>query len=65
MKAGAKMDGTGIGGEEFVTRHSEQFNEETLAAMQEALDMAAGKIKAKQFNSFEELLADLMSDDDD
>ena len=35
------------------------FNEETLAAMQEAEDIASGKIQAKRYNSFAELLAEI------
>lgn len=40
-------------------------NAETLAAMQEALDMSNGKIPAKKFHSVEELMEDLMNDADD
>ena len=54
-----------ISSEDFMTRHSEQYNEETLAAMRETLDIVSGKIKVKQYNSVEELMKDLMSDDDD
>ena len=36
-----------------------QYNEETLAAMQEARDIAAGKIKAKQYSSARELFDEL------
>jgi len=35
------------------------FSEETLAAMQEAEDIAGGKIQAKSYNSFAELLAEI------
>ena len=35
------------------------FNAETLAAMQEARDMASGKIPGKWFNSIEELREEL------
>jgi len=42
-----------------------RFNEETVAAMQEVDDMLAGKIPntLKKFNSLEEMLDDLDSDD--
>ena len=41
------------------------YNAETLAGMQEVEDMIAGKIPdtLKRFNSLEEMLADLDSDD--
>ena len=42
-----------------------QYNEETLAAMQEARDIAAGKIKVKAYHSVEELMEDLLDDADD
>lgn len=37
----------------------ENFNAETLAALQEAEDIASGKIQAKRYNSFEELMAEI------
>lgn len=40
-------------------------NAETLAALKEAEDIAAGKIQAKSFNSVEKLLKDLSEDADD
>ena len=42
-----------------------RFNAETMAGMQEVEDMLAGKIPntLKQFNSLEEMLSDLDSDD--
>ena len=40
-------------------------NAETLAAIQEARDIAAGKIQTKTFHSVEELMEDLMDDADD
>lgn len=40
-------------------------NAETLAAIQEARDIAAGKIHTKTFHSVEELMEDLMDDADD
>lgn len=42
-----------------------QYNAETLAAMQEARDIAAGKIAAKSYNNVAELMEDLNSDDED
>lgn len=36
-------------------------NEKTLAAMQEAEDIISGKVKAKVYNSVEELFEDLES----
>ena len=44
--------------------HFEYFNSETIAAMQEARLISEGKIPAKSYNSVEELMEDLMSDDD-
>ena len=41
------------------------FNEETLAAMQEAEDIASGKIQAKRYDSVEEMVRDIMAGDDD
>ncbi len=40
-------------------------NAETLAAIQEARDIASGKIPAKAYHSVEELMEDLKSDADD
>ena len=40
-------------------------NDETLAAMREAREIASGKIPAKSYNSVKELMEDLMSDADD
>lgn len=39
--------------------------EAALAAMQEARDIAAGKIPAKSFHSVEALMEDLLSDDEE
>jgi DNA-damage-inducible protein J len=36
-----------------------KYNDETLAAMQEARDIASGKIKTKSYNSLAELNAEL------
>ena len=46
-------------------KHFEYFNSETIEAMQEAKLISEGKIPAKSYNSVEELMEDLMSDDDD
>ncbi|MCL2655627.1 MAG: type II toxin-antitoxin system RelB/DinJ family antitoxin [Coriobacteriia bacterium] len=35
-----------------------QYNAETLAAMQEARDIASGKIKAKSYSSVKEMIAE-------
>ena len=40
-----------------------KYNEETLAAMQEAQDIASGKIKAKSYHSVKEMLAELDAED--
>jgi DNA-damage-inducible protein J len=40
-----------------------KYNEETLAAMQEARDIALGKIKTKAYASVKEMLEELDSDD--
>ncbi len=37
------------------------FNAETLAAMAEAKDISSGKIAAKNFNSVEELMKNLLN----
>lgn len=42
-----------------------QYNAETIATMQEARDIAAGKILSKNYNSVAELMEDLNSDDED
>ncbi len=39
-------------------RKEPEFNKETLDAMQEALDIRAGKIQAKRYDSVEEMFAD-------
>lgn len=41
-----------------------ESNPETIAAMQEAKDIAAGRIKTKTYRSVEELMEDLNSDAD-
>ena len=40
-----------------------KYNEETLAAMLEARDIASGKIKTKSYSSVKEMIAELDSDD--
>ena len=40
-----------------------RYNEETLSAMQEARDIASGKVKAKSYSSVKEMVAELGSDD--
>ena len=42
--------------------HQPQYNAETLAAMQEALDIEAGLIQTKRYSSVEELHAELMAE---
>ena len=41
------------------------FNEETLAAMQEADGIMSGKVQAKVYDSVEEMVRDIMAEDDD
>ena len=53
-----------VGGLPFEVRQP-RYNAETLAAMQEARDIIAGKIDAKSYTSFSEYLADLEDDDAD
>ena len=43
----------------------ENFNAETLAALQEARDIADGKIQAKRYSSLEEFFADLDKEDEE
>lgn len=50
----------------FVRRKNEQkYNSETFAAMQEAKDIMAGKIKAKSYTTAEEMHSDILSEEDD
>jgi len=42
-----------------------EYNAETLAAMQEARDIMAGKIKTKRYKTVEEMDADIDAEDDD
>ena len=46
-----------VGGLPYEVREPE-FNQETIDAMQEALDIQAGKIQAKRYHSVEEMFAD-------
>ena len=41
----------------------EQPNEETLAAMQEAEDIASGKVKSKGYDDVDEMIQDILKDD--
>ena len=43
----------------FKIRAEEEYNDETLAACKEALDINSGKIKAKRYDSFREAMADM------
>ena len=40
-----------------------KYNDVTIAAMQEARDIASGKIKTKSYSSVKEMVAELDSDD--
>lgn len=40
-------------------------NAETIAAMKEADDILSGKIEAKSYSSFNDLLTDIMQEDDE
>ncbi len=42
-----------------------EYNEETLAAMQEVRDIRAGKIKTKSYATVAEMNADLDAEEDD
>ena len=39
-----------------------KYNEETLAAMQEARDIASGKIKSKSYSSLQEMIDEIESE---
>ena len=39
------------------------YNEETLAAIQEARDIASGKIKSKSYSSLQEMIYEIEADD--
>jgi DNA-damage-inducible protein J len=51
-----------VGGLPFELRQP-RYNAETEAAMQEARDIIAGKIKTKSYASFNEYLADMANED--
>jgi len=51
-----------VGGMPFDMRLP-KYNEETLAAMREARDIASGKIKTKSYSSVKEMIAEVDSDD--
>ena len=51
-----------IGGLPFEMRQT-RYNSETEAAMKEADDIIAGKIKAKRYSSFREFAADMENED--
>jgi len=42
-----------------------EYNAETLAAMQEARDIMAGRIQTKKYKTVEEMDADIDAEDDD
>ena len=42
-----------------------EYNAETLAAMQEARDIMAGRIQTKRYKTVEEMDADIDAEDDD
>ena len=42
-----------------------EYNAETLAAMQEARDIMAGKIQTKKYKTAAEMHADILSEEDD
>ena len=43
---------------------SKEPNEETLAAMQEAEDIASDKIKSKGYDDVDEMIQDILKDED-
>jgi len=53
-----------VGGLPFELRQP-KYNAETVAAMEEARDIAAGKIDTKSYHSIAELMEDLNRDTDD
>ncbi len=53
-----------VGGLPFEVKHP-RYNAETLAAMQEARDIASGKIQTKKYSSAKELFDELESEEDD
>jgi hypothetical protein len=64
--AAADDDGLNYEGEcPICAAHDYMPNAETIAAIEEGRAMMRGEIPSKLYNSFEEMLADLDSDDDD
>jgi len=49
----------------FPLRKEDEYNAETLAAMQETLDILDGKIKVKSYATVEEMNADIDAEEDD
>jgi len=49
----------------FPLRKENEYNAETLAAMQETLDILDGKIKVKSYATVEEMNADIDAEEDD
>ena len=45
----------------FKIRAEEEYNDETLAACKEALDISKGKIKAKRYDSVKEMMNDMLA----
>lgn len=48
-----------------VGEEDDEYNAETLAAMQETLDIMDGKIKVKSYATVEEMNADIDAEEDD
>jgi hypothetical protein len=48
-----------------LTDENHKYNAETLAAMQETLDIMDGKIKVKSYATVEEMNADIDAEEDD
>jgi hypothetical protein len=49
----------------FPLEEEHKYNAETLAAMQEARDIMAGKIETKRYKTATEMHADILSEKDD
>ncbi len=45
---------------EIEAEEDENFNEETLAAMQESLEILSGKIKAKRYTNVDDMFNDIL-----
>ena len=50
---------------ETLAQNSISYNQETLSAIQEARDIISGKISAKRYKSFADVLADIEAEDTD